>query len=230
MGARTLTSTSGRGTTSPPHPRLARPRPHRRSSAGRAVGLDEGERFRIQPSTTGPRRRRPRSSRPRQRGQGQEGRRFRPRRCRGSQHSQQERFSSVKSRGAVHKSLAKKALMGSISMHAGMSGLGDSDAIAPPPPRRSQRRLRVRPPVAHGVFQELQQANEENDGGQVVQVEVVVQRRSQQAVIAGGVPPASPKHTIVEGESFKAAKEIWDKASDSDSDASTRANRAAHTS
>jgi len=134
--------------------------------------------------------------------------------------------SSIKSQGAVHKSLAKKALMGSISMHAGMSGLGDSEAIARTAAEEESKK-------AKGASSTSLMASFKSFSKQMKKMMGVKSSKSKS--LSNGVLnrrsslegflPASPKHTIVEGESFKAAKEIWDKASDSDSDASTQSGQ-----
>lgn len=134
--------------------------------------------------------------------------------------------SSVKSQGAVHKSLAKKALMGSISVHAGMSGLGDSDAIARAAAEEESKK-------AKGASSTSLMASFKSFSKQMKKMMGVKSSKSKSSSNGvlnrrsslEGFLPASPKHTIVEGESFK-AKEVWDKASDSDSDASTQSGGA----
>ena len=127
--------------------------------------------------------------------------------------------SSIKSQGAVHKSLAKKALMGSVSVHAGMSGLGDSEAIARAAAEEESKK-------AKGASSTSIMASFKSFSKQMKKMMGVKSSKSKSSSNGvlnrrsslEGFLPASPKHTIVEGESFK--------ASESDSDASTQSGGA----
>ena len=222
--ARTLTSTSGRGTTSPPHPRLARPKNliggHQLgASSGSMKASDSGSSLDNWPASPSPTHKTIADKAKKVDGVG------------GKAGDLSIRsgnvFSSVKSQGAVHKSLAKKALMGSISVHAGMSGLGDSDAIARAAAEEESKKARGASSTSlMASFKSFSKQMKKMMGVKLSKSKSssngVLNRRSS----LEGFLPASPKHTIVEGESFK-AKEVWDFPTAT----ATRAlNRAAHTS
>ena len=131
--------------------------------------------------------------------------------------------SSVKGQGATYQSLAKKALLGSVSVQAGISGLADSDEIAraAAAAEEDSKKTPGKSTTLMSSFKSFSKQMKKMMGVKSTKSKVAgssakgasLNRRSS----LEGFLPASPKHTIVEGQSFDSTR-VWDRASDSDSD------------